>query len=203
MIVVGLTGFARSGKDTVADHLVNVYGFEKMSFATPLKNMVRKLDPIIEGGDYINPPQRMSDLEGLGYTEDQIKAEFPEWRRLLQVLGTDCIRAIDEDFWLKAMAKEIGKREWDAKIVVPDMRFGNEADMIREGYIPGPGIPITNHPYEGVTFSVERHGCEPANGHISDLNVKFISTADTISNNGTLEELYQTVDCLLEEWGIA
>lgn len=38
--VLALSGFKGSGKDTVAEYLVKKYGFERISFADPLKNMV-------------------------------------------------------------------------------------------------------------------------------------------------------------------
>lgn len=43
MVLIGLTGKKRSGKDTTADYLVEKYGFSKMSFSTPLKDICKIL----------------------------------------------------------------------------------------------------------------------------------------------------------------
>ena len=40
MIVILLSGWARSGKDTVADHLCATHGFKRVAFADPLKEAV-------------------------------------------------------------------------------------------------------------------------------------------------------------------
>ena len=128
MIVMGLTGKAGAGKSAVADYLVEQYGFTKLSFAGPLKKMLRTLDPILEGSDrgFIT---HLSDLAHL--PEAVIKTEFPEYRRLLQVLGTDCIRALDEDFWVRAAMKQL--TDVDGRYVFDDVRFPNEAEAVLNG----------------------------------------------------------------------
>ena len=47
MNVIGLTGFAEVGKSTVAGYLVKEHGFTRLSFAAPLKKMLRQLNPIM------------------------------------------------------------------------------------------------------------------------------------------------------------
>jgi dephospho-CoA kinase len=44
--LVGLTGYARSGKDTAAQVLIND-GFNRVAFADPMKNMLYALNPIV------------------------------------------------------------------------------------------------------------------------------------------------------------
>lgn len=143
MIVLGITGLARSGKDTAADVLVEQYGFTRKSFAAPLKEMVRKLDPFIGAhtrniftADDLDTPvesypegTRLSDA-AVTLDENQLKEAYPEYRRLLQVLGTDCIRSLDEDFWTRAAAKEL--TDPDGRYVFTDCRFPNEAQLIRD-----------------------------------------------------------------------
>jgi dephospho-CoA kinase len=46
-MIIGLSGYARSGKDTAADHLVNEYGFTRYSFAAPMKEAMYRLNPIV------------------------------------------------------------------------------------------------------------------------------------------------------------
>jgi hypothetical protein len=41
--VIGLTGIARSGKSTVAQHLVEKHGFVRVAFGEPMKAMLRAL----------------------------------------------------------------------------------------------------------------------------------------------------------------
>lgn len=209
-MIVGLTGYARSGKDTVADIMVRDYGFEKRSFAGPLKKMLRTLDPIITADwDYVplggcgergccgddevidTIPIRLSELND--YTEDDLKECFDgEYRRLLQVLGTDCIRAIDPDFWVKAAVQDLNVLQMvnpDARIVFTDCRFPNEAEMI-----------LAN----GILGNVDRLGVnmDPA-AHESEQFIGRLGEQFTFLNDGTLGELEVGVHERLAEWGVA
>ena len=52
-MIIGICGLIGSGKGTVSDHLVDTYGFEKISFADKLKDAVSELfgwnRPLLEG----------------------------------------------------------------------------------------------------------------------------------------------------------
>jgi hypothetical protein len=41
-VIIALSGWKRSGKDTVADYLVKTHGFKRLAFADPLKESVAK-----------------------------------------------------------------------------------------------------------------------------------------------------------------
>ena len=49
MVVIGLSGYASSGKDTVAQFLIEEHGFEKIAFADPIRNMLLAMNPIVHG----------------------------------------------------------------------------------------------------------------------------------------------------------
>jgi deoxynucleotide monophosphate kinase-like protein len=52
-------------------------------------------------------------------------------RKILQHVGTDIFRAIDPQHWVKK-AREALAANPDARFVIPDLRFPNEADIVRE-----------------------------------------------------------------------
>lgn len=139
MIVIGLTGFAGAGKTTAAGYLVAYHGFTKLSFAAPLKKMLRTLDPaLVETLDNNYAPPRWNRLSDLlsFMTEAEIKESVwgPEYRRLLQVLGTDCIRAVDDGFWVRAALRQAEDfiMEGKSRFVFDDVRFPNEGAAIRD-----------------------------------------------------------------------
>lgn len=78
-------------------------------------------------------------------------------RRLLQVWGTEYRRWQDEDYWVKALRAWLACREPGENVVVDDVRFRNEAELIHErggllvrlepwdGWEPG---PHSDHPSE-------------------------------------------------------
>lgn len=198
MIVIGLTGLMRAGKDSVADILVRDHGFVKMSFAAPLKRMVKNLNPIVgwEDGRCCDecPPEEpqavyLQDLYDRGMTDDEIKAsEFgPEARRLWQRFGTDVMRAEQDDYWIQKAYEDIVNSGHE-RIVLTDTRFPNEADMIYELMAHGP-LGITSSVWQIVRPGVE---LQPGS-HASEQNVGLMGEEITIHNDGTLEELAEPV----------
>lgn len=200
MQVIGLTGYAGSGKSTVANYLVEAHGFTRLSFAAPLKKMLRTQDPIM-GRPPVFWSSSMGDfkLSNLWYyaerterdSEGEVKAETwikespwgDEYRRLLQVLGTDCIRAVDADFWVKAAVAQM--TDPDGKYVFDDVRFPNEAEVIKV-YNDGWGL-----------WNIEREGYAAVNGHASEAHAGKMGEAIFI-HNYTLELLHHGVDDALD-----
>lgn len=184
MIVIGLTGFAGAGKSTVANYLVEQHGFTRLSFAAPLKKMLRTLDPIVGRNNWgANPSRamRLSDLINAGYSENAIKeSEFgPEYRRLLQVLGTDCVRAVDQDFWVKAAVAQMTDPE--GKHVFDDVRFPNEAEVIK-------GFDRVG------LWNVVRPSFEAANGHASEQHAGQMGEKMHVINDLSVSELHAQID---------
>lgn len=176
MNVVGLTGWAGSGKSTVANYLVEEHGFTRLSFAAPLKKMLRTLDPVLGNG------LRLSDLLKSRWTEQEIKDSVygPEYRRLLQVLGTDCIRAVDEQFWVRAAVAQM--EDENGKYVFDDVRFPNEA------------LAITGHGNPWGLWNIERPGYEAVNGHASEQWAGKMNERILLLNHHDQEWLHDQID---------
>lgn len=187
-MIIGLTGYAASGKSTVANYLVEKHGFERVSFAGPLKKMLRTLNPILsvtdnEGGDEYGLT-RAGEIFELGWTENAVKEDpemGPEYRRLLQVLGTDCIRAVDPEFWVNAAMTPLVP---GAKYVFDDVRFPNEADVIKE-----------LNP--DCLWNIVRPGTEAVNGHTSEQWAGKLGERFHIINDYSLQDLYAQASSIL------
>jgi hypothetical protein len=176
MHVVGLTGFEGAGKSTAAQYLVERHGFTRVSFAAPLKRMVLSLDPYVSSS-FDDQFYRVSEiLETHGETE--AKKLFPEYRRLLQVLGTDCIRAEQEDFWIEAAGRQL-RKPW-GKYVFDDCRFPNEAEFIKEQNLLG-------------LWNIERPGFGPVNSHPSAAYAGNLGETVFLFNSD-LESLHDQID---------
>lgn len=171
-LVIGVTGLARHGKGEVAKVLVEDYGYTETQFSGQLKAMALKLNPIVTEYSFPKRPHRLVSFVNL-YGWDEAKAN-PEVRRILQVLGTECVRdMIGQNSWVNAL--DIA---WDGvqPIVISDVRFPNEANYVCT---------------QGKLIRVERPGFE--NGvdpqHPSEKMVQTLLTDHIITNNGTLEDL--------------
>lgn len=62
MKVIAISGYKRSGKDTIAEHLVNQYGFTRVSFADPLKDSA-SIEYEIERTHFDNPEFKESAIK--------------------------------------------------------------------------------------------------------------------------------------------
>lgn len=122
MKLIGITGLARAGKDTTADYLVANHNFAKISFASPIKQAVAAmLNTSVETLE----KNKEEILHQVGYSP----------RHLMQTLGTDWARnTLDEEFWLRLTRNAIIDIDifyaGDINVVIPDVRFDNEAEMI-------------------------------------------------------------------------
>lgn len=156
-VIVGITGYARAGKDTVANFL-NRYGFQRIAFADALKDLARLAHPHID---------HLVALKGW----EEAKA-VPEVRSLLQHLGNAARQAIAPDVWVQAALRHAlpGQR-----YAVSDVRFPNEADAIRAlgGRIirvTRPGIgPINQHVSETAMDDYRADHYLANDGDLNDL----------------------------------
>lgn len=168
---IGLSGYARSGKDTVGDHLANEHGYTKVSFADPMREALKRLNPTIDVDGY--NVQLASALEY--FTWDELKAHSDNIRPLLQRFGTEVGRDMfGQDFWVNYA---ISRLEDGARVVFTDVRFPNEAEAVKA--------------LGGKVWRIERPGVEAANGHASEHALDSYRFDVTLSNDSTYTHLYE------------
>jgi len=148
MRLVGMMGEARSGKDSIADNVLAEYDYVKVPFALSLKNASKEIFGF-------NERQLYGDLKEV---VDEYWGETP--RAILQKLGTDALRNVWQDVWIQSLKKrlDILSEEGYTNFVVPDVRFKNEFNAIKEWggeiwrlyRVDGPGAQggVSNHPSE-------------------------------------------------------
>lgn len=208
--LIGISGRARHGKNAVGEVLVR-NGFVQVGFADALKDMALRLDPIIFTR---TDTFRLSGLDGrLGTMVKDIgwdKAkEFPEVRRILQVLGTECVRDIlGEDSWIDALFNRLVRDgficdccspepEIFQSVVVTDVRFPNEARFI--GDLGGELWRVTRYvrPIGKRVGWLERYDNGIDADHPSEALVDELDVDVNIMNDGTLEDLERKVEEIL------
>lgn len=173
--ILGLSGWARNGKDTVADHLISKYGYERISFAAPMKEALYRLNPKITIDNVVSTPIRIG-VDVYGW--DDLKTHGPEVRELLQRFGTEVGRELwGEDFWVNAAIDTI---EDGSRVVVSDVRYPNEADAIKK--------------LGGEVWRIVRPGFGAANGHASEHALNDYKFDHILDNNSGVELLYDSVD---------
>lgn len=172
--LIGLTGVARSGKDTTADYLVRERGFVKHSFAAPIREFVAR-------------------ILGMTLAELETAKEQPiQWlpgqtpRRLMQTIGTEWGRdSVDPDLWVKSCFERV-RRDMAAgrSVVICDVRFDNEARALKK--------------LGGQVWRVTRSGAGTASAHASEAGVSDVLVDRFLANSRAVGDLYELVDGALE-----
>lgn len=179
--LVGLIGKKRVGKDTFAAVLVDQFGYERVALADPLREAALGLNPILGtfpltiDGDLHVREWRLADAIGaLGW--ERAKDYIPEVRRTLQCLGTESIRALDEDFWVRtAFSRVDALRKSGVPVVITDVRYENEADAIRNA--------------RGHLVRITRDLPSDGDSHASETSLDNYSESTRIANNGDQKDL--------------
>lgn len=131
-MIIGITGLIGSGKDTIAAHLVEKHGYERYSWATPLKDMTAILfgwdRDMLEGTTPEQREQREKVDPWWDKKMDKYELVSPRWA--LQFIGTEVMRdTLHKDIWVLAGMKRIANKQ---NVVIPDTRFPNEIKAIKE-----------------------------------------------------------------------
>lgn len=180
MQLIGLTGPAGSGKDTVADYLRDRHGFAVMSFAHPVYLGVSAAFGI--------PIEQLKDRH---FKEQPIWWIGKSPRQLLQLFGTEFGREmVAKDIWLRVAKRTLDEvcylRDKDSapcRVVISDVRFDNEAEWVRN--------------LGGVIWHIHRPGVQPVAAHVSEAGVSFEAGDERLVND-VLAETYRRVDGLLD-----
>lgn len=184
-IIVGLSGYAGSGKDTAAKALLWTGEWTHASFAAKLKAVAYALNPLIPvhrgqlGYDEFNVADtspiyvRYAEyLDKVGH--EQGKFGNPEVRALLQRVGTDAGREVlGEDVWVDAAMRDLPP----GNVVFTDCRFPNEAAAIQAA--------------GGYVIRIERPGTAPVNPHPSETALDDFPFDARIINDGSQQDLHR------------
>jgi hypothetical protein len=178
MLVVGVCGRKRHGKDTVAEALMDHLWFKKVSLAAPIAKMVETL--CHEAG--------VSPVDIVRYLQVDKEIVIPElgtsYRRLAQTLGTEWGRGyVHEGIWTSIA---IGKIARSAQpVVTPDVRRTDEWLAIREAF-----------PHAKLLRVVRPDGFDAVpDQHVSESTDIDVLADHTLMNDGTVFDLqHQAVE---------
>lgn len=174
-MLLGISGFGGSGKDTTADYLASRYGFVRVSFAEKLREFCYEINPKV-----MTPTgtRRLRQyVDEVGYV--RAKWDSLEFRELMQAVGHGARVIFGDEFWIKqALTEDVLRNE---NVVITDVRYQNEAETISNlgGYI----------------IRVQRDKVGPVNNHITEKPLPF----DYALNNPEkfMQGLYSNIDVLL------
>ncbi len=170
-MIIALSGYAQSGKDTLGAFLVEDQGFVRYAFADALKESVYRLNPIVP--DFDSEFMRYQDV--IERDGPELAKTNPEIRRLLQVMGTEVGRQVlGDNVWVDAVFNQV-KANGDQNVVITDARFPNEAEAVKAN--------------EGFIVRIKRPGVEAINAHPSETALDEWGFDYAVINDGSQENL--------------
>ena len=180
-MIIGLAGYAQSGKDTVAQILVDNYGFRRIAFADKVREFVYELDFPMDPS-FAETVGLQNIVEVSGWDEAK---QHKDVRALLQNLGVGARKVFGENFWVKQALREFSPEE---KIVITDVRFPNEAEMVKR--------------LNGQMWRVIRPGVTAVNSHISENALDDYEFDFDIYNDSTVTALNMDIEILMEDLSV-
>ncbi len=199
-MIIGVCGFIGSGKDTIADYLVNFHEFRRESFANTLKDAVSA----VFGWDRVL-------LEGRTKQAREWREQVDPWwaerldmpnltpRLMLQLWGTEvCRKEFHDDIWIASLENKLRNSKDD--VVISDCRFPNEISSIKKA---GGKIVWVQRGELPAWYNIAVEANKGHNLAMQELKRIGIHASETswvgtdfdyvLDNNGSIDELYQQI----------
>jgi hypothetical protein len=206
-MIIGICGFIGSGKDTVADYLVNFHEFRRESFASTLKDAVSAVfgwDRTMLEGRTKEAREWREQIDPWWANRLDMPTLTPRW--VLQYWGTEvCRKAFHDDIWIASLENKL--RNSRDNVVISDCRFPNEISSIknaggsivwvRRGELPD---------WYQYALAANQLGSNMA---LNELKMRKIHASETawvgtefdheIDNNSTIDDLYQKIQSIISD----
>jgi hypothetical protein len=193
-VIIGIAGLIGSGKDTVADHLINRHNFRRIKFADKLKDGVASIFEwprhLLEGDT--KESREWREIPDPFWTKELGMDITP--RYVLQKFGTEVRDGFHVHTWTILLKKTILDNP-NINYVIPDVRFPHEDTIIKE--LGGQMWKVSRGADpEWFTDYVEED-ITPKHAHPSEWKWAKINFDWHVKNNNTVSELYQQVDKMI------
>lgn len=204
-MIIGITGFIGSGKDTLADYLVNFHGFRRESFSSTLKDAVSDVfgwDRTLLEGRTKESREWREQVDHWWADRLGMPTLTPRW--VLQYWGTEVGRkSFHDDIWIASLENKL--RSSKDNIAITDCRFPNEIESIRRA--GGIMVWVQRGPlpewYDDAVLANQG-----SNIGLNSMKQKKIHASEwswigskfdfIIDNNNTIDDLYQQSAQLLK-----
>lgn len=151
-MILGITGLAQAGKDTIAKYLIENHDFERRAFADKLKEFC-----------YLINPELREAVEAVGWENAK---RIPTFRRFLQDVGHHARLTFGLYCWVDQILTT--DETYSRNVVITDVRYPNEFDRIQW--------------LGGWLIRVIRPGLEKVNDHITETQHLSLPVAFEVTN---------------------
>lgn len=199
-MILSISGWIGSGKDTVAKYLQDKYDYQSFSFAASLKDAISAIfgwdRELLQG--QTNESRLWREKVDVWWAERlNIPHLSPRW--VLQHWGTEVCRVgFHDEIWIASLENKL--RKSNNNIVISDARFANELSVVKK--LGGKSLRIIRGPEpEWYTLALKANfGDVDAKKklekeiHSSEWAWIGYDFDQLITNDTTIEDLYQKID---------
>jgi len=183
-MIIGILGKKGSGKDTVADIIIELLPqYKKKAFADNLKKVCSIITNIPLENWY---NQDLKDFILPNFWPDK-KGQLYTYRTLMQTIGTEAIRdVVNDDIWIDGVLdkyRQLRNTNERYDLLISDVRYEKEYVKIIE--------------LDGIIIKVVRESIKSDDQHSSEKQVDEIVGDYTIYNNSTIENLKIQINTIL------
>ena len=209
-MLIGISGFEGSGKNTVADILSKKYQFKQESFAGKLKDILSVLfgwdREMLEG---LTAESRKQRFEVDSWWADRLNMPELTPKSMLTTIGTNVFRnCFHDEIWVSGLERQLLSSS--GNVVVTDVRFANEAEAIRR--LGGKLVRVRRGPEpewykyaliantqinEDTSYCLKK--LEEYNVHASETSWIGLDFDVVIENLSTIEYLETQVDQMMQK----
>ena len=204
-MIIGVCGFIGSGKDTIADYLVNFHEFRRESFADSLKDSVAAVfgwDRTMLEGRTKESREWREQIDPWWAERLAMPTLTPRW--VLQYWGTEvCRKTFHDDIWIASLENKLRKSK--DNIVVSDVRFPNEIKAIKN---LGGMIVWVQRGALPEWYDRALQANAGSNVAINEMKIRKVHASEwawigsdfdaILDNNGTIDMLFNETKKLLE-----
>ena len=203
VVIFPISGQKRAGKDTISDYIKGQVMASRVSFAEPVRDVCRAYfgwdDEWLLGKhkEDVDPYWGISPRQAMQYLGTEvgrvgIAENYPEFKSIT-----------GDNIWIKSAKKNIrakSSKEYVSNygkinaFIIPDMRFLNEYDAMKE---------MEKEGYKVITIGVRRDGL-PSDSHASETEIRYcVEKCDfIIDNNKEISDLEDSVDEIITKSGV-
>lgn len=203
-MIITISGWIGSGKDTVAQYLQSHYDYKSISFAASLKDAISNIfgwdRDLLEGRTVES--RRWRECVDVWWADRlNIPHLTPRW--ILQYWGTEvCRQGFHDKIWIASLENKLRKHSHN--VVISDARFPNELSVIKK--LGGKSLRIVRGP-DPDWYSL---ALKANSGHLESREQlqKQIHASEwswighdfdyTLDNNKSLEYLYEQIDQIVK-----
>jgi hypothetical protein len=203
-MIIGVCGFIGSGKDTVADYLVNFHEFRRESYANTLKDAVSSVfgwDRTLLEGRTKEAREWREQVDPWWANRLAMPTLTPRW--VLQYWGTEvCRKSFHDDIWVASLENKL--RQSKDNIVISDCRFPNEVKTIKKSggkiiWVKRGELPLW---YDTAVQAVKgslaaQDSLKEQKIHPSEWSWLDCNFDEQVSNNGSIDDLYKKIELIV------